>query len=55
MHLALSIYILFNPLIKRVNEAKFLNTTFLPTFSGFAGASTHAIDIVPLTTIYASL
>ena len=41
--------------MQSVKGAQFLNTTFLPTFSGCAGASTRVIDIVPLTGIYASL
>ena len=41
--------------MRSVNGANFLNTTFLSTFSGCTGASTHATDIVPLTRRYASL
>ena len=41
--------------MQSVNRVQFLNATFLPTFSGYAGASTCAIDIVPLTNTYASL
>ena len=37
------------------NEAKFLNTTSLPSLPGFAGSSTRVTVIVPLTSIYASL
>ena len=55
MYLPLSICVLFIALTQSVNGAKFLNTTFLLTFSGFLCAKTLAIDIVPLTNIYASL
>ena len=41
--------------MQSVNGANFLNTAFLSTFFGRTGASTHATDIVPLTSIYASL
>ena len=41
--------------MQSVNGAQFLNTTSLPTLSYSAGASTCAIDIVPLKSIYPSL
>ena len=46
MYLALSICVLFISLMQSVSGAQFLNTTFLPTFSACAGASTRVIDIV---------
>ena len=41
--------------MQSVNGSKFLNATSLLTISGCAGAGTRSIDIVPLTSIYASL
>ena len=41
--------------MQSVNGAQFLNTTSLPSLSYSAGASTCAIDIVPLKSIYSSL
>ena len=41
--------------MQSVNGAQFLNTTSLPSLFGAAGACTCLIDIVPLTSIYASL
>ena len=49
MSLALSICVLFISLMQSVNGAWFLNSTILQIFSSFAGASTRAIHIVPLT------
>ena len=51
MSLVLSIYVLFISLMQSVNGAQFLQTSFLRKRSGSAGASTRAIDIVPLTSI----
>ena len=55
MYLGLSICALFLSLIKSVNGAQFLNTTSLPLLSVGTGAATLSINIVPLTSIYASL
>ena len=52
MCLALCICVLFISLMQSVNGAQFLNTTFLLFQLSPACA---AIDIVPLTSIYASL
>ena len=57
MSLALSIcvFVYFNYEISKRSTAQFLNTTSLPQFPGSAGAGTRVIDIVPITSIYASL
>ena len=55
MYLALSICVLFFSPMQSVNGAKFLNATSLLTISGCADASNGSIDIVPLTSVYASL
>ena len=54
MSLTLSTCVLFISLMQPVNGAQFLNITFLLSLFGFAPAS-GAIDIVPLTRIFASL
>ena len=56
MSFALSICVLLISLMQLVNEAQFLNITFLVVF--FAAASSAAVLltlIAPLTRIYASL
>ena len=55
MYSALPNYVLFISLISSVNGAKFLNSTFLPIFSGCANASTHTIEMVTLAIICASI
>ena len=50
-----SICVLFISLMQSVNGARFLDTTFLLTLIGSAGASTRATVIVHLKSIYASL
>ena len=52
MYLAMSICELFILLIKVVNGAQLLNTTFIPLLP--PPADTSATVIVPLTSIYAS-
>ena len=54
MYLALTICVLFISLMQSVNGAQFLNTTSLHTLYELSPACC-ATDIVPLTTIYASL
>ena len=55
MVLTLSTCVLFISLMQSVNGAQFLTTTSLPTLSGCAGTNTRAIDVVRLTSTYASL
>ena len=55
MVLTLSTCVLFFSLMQSVNWAQFLTTTSLPTFFGSAGANTRAVDVVRLTSTYASL
>ena len=53
MSLALSICALFISLMQSVNEAQFLNITYLSLLPPTAAPA--ATDIVPLTSIYVSL
>ena len=56
MPLALPICLLFISLLQSVNRAQFLNTTSLSILFGFTtGGGTGTMDIVPLTSVYASL
>ena len=55
MSLVLSTCVLLISLMQSVNRVQFLNTSYLATLSGFANAIICAINIVPLTSIYASL
>ena len=52
---ALSIWVLFILPLQLVNEAQFLNITFLFLLFGAAAVPVLLIDTFPLTSIYASL
>ena len=56
MSLALSTYVLFILLTQSRNGAQFLNFIFLLVlFAAAPAAEVYSIDIIPLTSVYASL